>query len=392
MHFNGAFKSFQPKDPAEPGDDMVTRRGEGVAGGLQPRELGLGLGFVDDHRLGDHLAEVVGDPLGVRRVHVGVDGVQDLLVARPLGLPVGPALGEDLQGLGGGAVVPMAQAVMWEIFPLEERGTAMAVWGTGIMLAPILGPTLGGYIADNWSWRWIFYINLPIGVFAFFMVSAFLFDAPFHRRPRRVDVAGIVLMVVGFGCLQLVLDLGERNDWFDSMLVLMCGVLAACMLAGFVLRELMVTEPILDLTVFGDRNFGVGTLAIFLVGLGFNSSLLLLALFTQTVLGYDAWTAGLTLAPGGLGTMIALMMSTRQPTISRTTSSAARNWALDRCAFEIQWAVAWGIPAVSRNSCRAIAMTMTMMKEPSSTLVSATTLGSCFQVRPRSKYSSATIA
>jgi len=216
-----------------------------------------------------------------------------------------------LQGLGGGAVVPMAQAVMWEIFPLEERGTAMAVWGTGIMLAPILGPTVGGYIADNWSWRWIFYINLPIGIIAFFMVSAFLFDAPFHRRPRRVDVAGIVLMVVGFGCLQLVLDLGERNDWFDSTLVLMCGVLAACMLAGFVLRELMATEPILDLTVFGDRNFGVGTLAIFLVGLGFNSSLLLLALFTQTVLGYDAWTAGLTLAPGGLGTMIALMISGR---------------------------------------------------------------------------------
>ena len=118
-------------------------------------------------------------------------------------------------------------------------------------------------------------------------------------------------MVVGFGCLQLVLDLGERNDWFDSMLVLMCGVLAACMLAGFVIRELMADEPILDLTVFGDRNFALGTLAIFLVGLGFNSSLLLLALYTQTVLGYDAWTAGLTLAPGGLGTMIALMISGR---------------------------------------------------------------------------------
>ncbi len=216
-----------------------------------------------------------------------------------------------LQGLGGGAVVPMAQAVMWEIFPLEERGTAMAVWGTGIMMAPILGPTVGGYIADNWSWRWIFYINLPIGIIAFFMVSAFLFDAPFHRRPRRIDVAGIALMVVGFGCLQLVLDLGERNDWFDSTLVLMCGVLAACTLAGFVIRELMAAEPILDLTVFGDRNFGLGTLAIFLVGLGFNSSLLLLALYTQTILGYDAWTSGLTLAPGGLGTMIALMISGR---------------------------------------------------------------------------------
>ncbi|PYO52241.1 MAG: hypothetical protein DMD83_26185, partial [Candidatus Rokuibacteriota bacterium] len=192
-----------------------------------------------------------------------------------------------------------------EIFPLEQRGTAVAVWGFGIMLAPILGPTVGGWIADNWSWRWVFYINLPIGILAFFMVSAFLFDAPFHRRPRHVDLAGIVLMVLGFGCLQLVLDLGERRDWFDSALILTLAALAACMLAGFVIRELVAAEPILDLAVFGDRNFGVGTLAIFLIGLGFNSSLLLVALYTQTILHYDAWTAGLTLAPGGLGTMMA---------------------------------------------------------------------------------------
>jgi MFS transporter, DHA2 family, multidrug resistance protein len=216
-----------------------------------------------------------------------------------------------LQGLGGGPVIPMAQAIMWEIFPLKERGTAMAVWGFGIMLAPILGPTVGGYIADNWSWRWIFYINLPIGIVAFFMISAFLFDAPFHKKPRHVDVAGIGLMMLGFGCLQLVLDLGERQDWFDSTFIMTLTVLAVCMLAGFVIREIMAEEPILDLSVFQDRNFGVSSLAIFLIGLGFNSSLLLVALYTQKVLGYDAWTAGLTLAPGGLGTMIALMISGR---------------------------------------------------------------------------------
>src|SRR5213594_743179 len=156
-----------------------------------------------------------------------------------------------LQGLGGGPVVPMAQATMWEIFPLRQRGTAMAVWGFGIMLAPILGPTVGGYIADNWSWRWVFYINLPIGILAFFMVSAFLFDAPFHRRPRHVDLAGIVLMVLGFGCLQLALDLGERRDWFDSALILTLAALAVCILVGFVIRELVAAEPILDLAVFG---------------------------------------------------------------------------------------------------------------------------------------------
>src|SRR5437870_10111350 len=216
-----------------------------------------------------------------------------------------------LQGLGGGPVIPMAQAIMWEIFPLAERGTAMAVWGVGIMLAPILGPTLGGWICDNWSWRWIFYINLPIGIIGFFMISAFLFDAPFHRRPRHVDLAGIGLMVIGFGCLQLVLDLGERNDWFDSTMIVMLAVVAVVMLIGFMARELMASEPILDLRVFAERNFGLGTVAIFLVGLAFNSSILMVALYTQKILGYDAWTAGLTLAPGGLGTMIALMVAGR---------------------------------------------------------------------------------
>jgi DHA2 family multidrug resistance protein len=216
-----------------------------------------------------------------------------------------------LQGLGGGPVVPMAQAIMWEIFPLEQRGTAMTVWGIGIMMAPILGPTVGGLIADNWSWRWIFYINLPIGILAFFMVNAFLLDAPFHQRPRRVDVAGILLMVLGFGCLQLVLDLGERRDWFDSTLIVSLAVLAVATVAGFIIRELYTSDPILDLSVFTERNFGLGSLAIFLTALGFNSSLLLVALYTQKILGYDAWTSGLTLAPGGLGTMIALMISGR---------------------------------------------------------------------------------
>jgi DHA2 family multidrug resistance protein len=216
-----------------------------------------------------------------------------------------------LQGLGGGPVIPMAQAIMWEIFPLRMRGTAMAVWGVGIMMAPILGPTLGGYIADNWSWRWIFYINLPIGVLGFIMVSAFLFDSPFVKKPRGIDALGLVLMVLGFGCLQLVLDLGEKEDWFDSTSIVTLAVLAALMLGGFIARELMAREPILDLAVFNDRNFAVGTMCIALVGLAMNSSMLLVALYTQKMLNYDAWTSGLVLAPGGLGTMIALMISGR---------------------------------------------------------------------------------
>jgi len=216
-----------------------------------------------------------------------------------------------LQGLGGGPVIPMTQAIMWEIFPLEQRGTAMAVWGFGIMLAPILGPTLGGWIVDNWSWRWIFHINLPIGILGFFMVSAFLFDSPYHQRPRRADVLGILLMVVGFGSLQLVFDLGERHEWFDSALIVGLAVAAAVTIVAFVVWEYRTEEPILNLRVFEDRNFAVGTVAMFLIGLGFNSSVLLVALYTQKILGYDAWTSGLTLAPGGFGTMIALMISGR---------------------------------------------------------------------------------
>ncbi len=215
------------------------------------------------------------------------------------------------QGLGGGPVIPMAQAIMWEIFPLRQRGTAMSVWGIGIMMAPILGPTLGGWVCDNWSWRWIFYINLPIGVLGFIMTSVFLFDASFVRKPKRIDAIGLVLMVIGFGMLQLMFDLGQREDWFDSDLIVAFLVLAVLALAAFVARELMTTEPILDLNVFNDRNFAVGTLCIALIGLGFNSSVLLVALYTQKILGYDAWNAGLVLAPGGLGTMIALMFSGR---------------------------------------------------------------------------------
>ena len=215
------------------------------------------------------------------------------------------------QGLGGGPIIPMAQAIMWEIFPLRQRGTAMAVWGVGIMMAPILGPTVGGWLADNWSWRWIFYINIPIGFLGFIMISAFLFDSPFVKKPTSIDLPGVILMVLGFGSLQLAVDLGEKEDWFHSDLIVGLLTLAAFTLVGFVIRELRAPEPILDLRVFNDRNFAVGTLCIALIGLAFNSSMLLLALYTQKILGYDAWNSGLVLAPGGLGTMIALMISGR---------------------------------------------------------------------------------
>jgi DHA2 family multidrug resistance protein len=213
------------------------------------------------------------------------------------------------QGLGGGPMIPISQAIMWEIFPLRQRGMAMAVWGIGIMMGPILGPTLGGWIADNWSWRWIFYINLPIGLVGFLMASVFIFDPPHLRKPASVDAIGLVLMVLGFAALQFTLDRGEREDWFESGWVVTLAVIAICALCAFVVRELTTEHPILDFTVFASRNFAIGATVVSLTALAFYSSMLLLALYTQKLLAYDAWSSGMVLAPGGLGNMISIVIA-----------------------------------------------------------------------------------
>ena len=213
------------------------------------------------------------------------------------------------QGLGGGPIIPLSQAILWEIFPFQQRGLAMAVWGVGFILGPILGPTVGGYLADEWSWRWIFYINLPVGIIGFVLASACLFDPPYLRKVARIDWWGLGLMVAGFGCLQLVLDRGEREDWFDSSTIVALSVVAVCALAGFLIRELLASDPILDLAVFTDRNFATAALLISIVGFGMFSGMLLVAVFTQKLLGYDAWTSGLVLAPGGLGNICSLFAS-----------------------------------------------------------------------------------
>jgi MFS transporter, DHA2 family, multidrug resistance protein len=213
------------------------------------------------------------------------------------------------QGLGGGPIIPLSQAILWEIFPFHQRGLAMAVWGVGFILGPILGPTVGGYLADEWSWRWIFYINLPVGIVGFLLASACLFDPPYLRKAGRIDWWGLGLMVAGFGCLQLVLDRGEREDWFDSRAIVALTIVAIVALVGFLIRELTTLDPILDLTVFTDRNFATGCTLISIVGFGMFSGMLLVAVFTQKLLGYDAWTSGLVLAPGGLGNIFSLFAS-----------------------------------------------------------------------------------
>src|SRR4030095_4755467 len=151
------------------------------------------------------------------------------------------------QGLGGGPIIPLSQAILWEIFPFQQRGLAMPVWGAGFILGPILGPTVGGYLADEWSWRWIFYITLPVGIVGFLMASAFLFDPPYLRKVGRIDWWGLGLMIAGFGCLEVVVDRRRREDWFDSTLITALTVVAIAALIGFLLRELTASDPILDL-------------------------------------------------------------------------------------------------------------------------------------------------
>src|SRR5882724_11848235 len=248
-----------------------------------------------------------------------------------------------IQGLGGGPIIPMAQATMWEIFPLRQRGLAMAVWGMGIMMAPILGPTLGGWICDNWSWRWIFYVNLPIGVVGFLMASAFLFDSPYSRKASSVDWQGLVLMVVGFGSLQRMLDRGERADWFEATDITVLAVLAAFAIACFLYRELTADEPILNLTVFNDRNFAVGSMVMATVGFGFYASTVLLALYTQKLMGYDAWTSGLVLAPGGVGNMLALLISGRLVTRVDQRALLGFGCALNAIAFILMTNITLGM-------------------------------------------------
>ena len=210
-----------------------------------------------------------------------------------------------LQGLAGGPLVPLSQATMIETFPATQRGMAMAVWGIGIMFAPIIGPTLGGWITDNWSWRWVFYINVPVGAAAVVLAWLFVPDAAIERPAvRRVDVPGLVLLVVGISALQFVLDRGQREDWFASSLIVWLSLVAAVALLVLVARELRAEEPVVDLRVLRHPTFAIATAAMFVISIAFYGIMVLSPLFTQILMGYTAMLAGLVLAPGGLSTLL----------------------------------------------------------------------------------------
>jgi len=211
-----------------------------------------------------------------------------------------------LQGLTGGGLQPLAQAVLLETFPPKRHGTAMAAFGLGIILAPILGPTLGGWITDNYTWRWIFYLNLPVGAVSVAMISAFVRDPHYIGKHRTggIDLWGIGFLALGFGMLQVVLDTGQRKDWFGSNQIRWWTALCVIGLVAMVIRELKARHPIVDLRVLKDRTFSAGVFLMTMLGFVLYASLMLLPIFLQTLLGYPALQAGLALSPRGLGSMV----------------------------------------------------------------------------------------
>ncbi|MCY2925245.1 MAG: DHA2 family efflux MFS transporter permease subunit [Planctomycetota bacterium] len=239
-----------------------------------------------------------------------------------------------LQGAGGGSMQPIAQAILAESFPPHRRGMAMAVYAMGVVVAPIVGPTVGGWITDNYSWRWIFFINVPVGMISLLMASWVIQDPPYlvrrtFRTGLRIDYIGLALLSVGLGALQIVLDKGQREDWMESNFILILTVITAASLVALVFWELRQSQPVVELHLLKGRNFAVSTFTMFALGFVLYGSTALLPIFLQTMLGYTAMLSGLVLSPGGLATMIAL------PLVGRLLGR-----------FEPRWLVVIGVVAV----------------------------------------------
>jgi DHA2 family multidrug resistance protein len=217
-----------------------------------------------------------------------------------------------IQGLGGGALQPTAQAILFESFPVEKRGQAMALFGIGAMVGPALGPTLGGYIVDNFSWPLIFAINIPIGIVAFIMTLAYIRDPSYIKKPEvGIDWLGLGAMTAGVASLQYVLERGQHDDWFDSATITLLLVLGVFTIGFFIRRELRDKHPFVDLRLFRERSFAAGNLIGVVSGFGLFGLNLTLPLFFQRVLGFDAWQTGLALLPGAIATAISMPLAAR---------------------------------------------------------------------------------
>jgi DHA2 family multidrug resistance protein len=212
-----------------------------------------------------------------------------------------------LQGAAGGALIPTSQAILMETFPPQQRGMAMAIFGVGAMFGPIIGPALGGWITDNLSWRWIFYINIPVGVIAVSMAAYFIHDPAYLKRGKiPIDYWGLAFLTIGLGALQVVLDKGQQEDWFNSSYIVAFSLLSVVALLFLLYVELKHEHPIVNLRLFKNVSFSAGNLIMFVVGFCLYSSIMLIPLFLQTLMGYSATMAGMVLAPGGIATLITM--------------------------------------------------------------------------------------
>jgi DHA2 family multidrug resistance protein len=231
-----------------------------------------------------------------------------------------------LQGAGGGGLQPSEQAILADTFPPAKRGMAFAVYGIAVVTAPAIGPTLGGWITDNFTWRWIFFINIPVGIISLLLTSRLIQDPPYLRRRKlsetKIDYVGLGFVALGLGALQIVLDKGQRDDWFESHFILILSLVAAASLIFVIIWEWRHKDPIIDLHLFKDRTFAVSNLLMFMLGFALLGSTLLLPLFMQTLLGYTAEEAGLALMPGGF-TIIVLL-----PLVGFLLSRYSPRWLL----------------------------------------------------------------
>ena len=214
------------------------------------------------------------------------------------------------QGVCGAALVPLSQAILLDVFPREQRGPAMAFWGVGIMVGPILGPTLGGYLTDNFDWRWVFYINLPVGLLAWLGIAASIQETTLDRE-RPFDFFGFAMLSLGMGSMQMMLDRGELQDWFSSIEIQIEAALAALGFYTFAVHSATAEHPFLHPAILRDRNLVSGLVIGFVVGIVLLASAALLPPLLQELMDYPVMTTGIVMAPRGIGTMIAMVISGR---------------------------------------------------------------------------------
>src|ERR1700693_1688241 len=215
-----------------------------------------------------------------------------------------------LQGAGGGGLQPSEQAILADTFAPAKRGMAFAVYGMAVVLAPAIGPTLGGWITDNFNWRWIFFINIPVGIISLLLTNRLISDPPYMKQEKRtgikIDYIGLGLLALGLGAMQVVLDKGQRDDWFGSNFIVIMTAICVVSLIAVVIWEWRHEHPIIDLHLFKIRSFGIGNMLMFMVGFALLSSTVLIPQFLQTLMGYIAQEAGLALMPGGFAILLCM--------------------------------------------------------------------------------------